>query len=85
VLQQACERHGDQVAFQGLNTADARSIADSVLTDLSLTYARVVDSDQEPLAGLASGGRGVDREIDEIPTAHLEELVTGPAASTPTP
>ncbi|WP_100502085.1 hypothetical protein [Geodermatophilus chilensis] len=85
MLQQACERYGDQVPFQGLNTADTRSTAVSLLADLGVTYARVVDSDQELLTEPAAGGRGVDRQIGEMPAARLEELVAGLAASAPTP
>jgi hypothetical protein len=85
VLQQACERHGHQAAFHGLNTPDTRSIAVSLMADLRVTYARAVDSDQELLTGLATGGRVVDRQIRERPTARLEEVVIGPTASAPTP
>jgi hypothetical protein len=85
LMQQTCERHGDQVAYPAVNTADARSIAVSLMADLGVTYARVVDSDQELLTEPAADGRGVDREIGEMPTARLEELVAGPAGSAPTP
>ncbi len=82
--QEAVERSGDQVAFQGVNTAN-RSTAVSLPADLGATHARVVDSDQELLTKLAADGRVVDRQIREVPTARLEELVTGLATSAPTP
>jgi cytochrome c biogenesis protein CcmG/thiol:disulfide interchange protein DsbE len=85
LLQQAFERYGDQVAFQGVNAADTRSTAVPFTGDLGVTYPRVVDSDQELLTGLAADGRVVDRQIGEMPTARLEELVIGLAASAPTP
>jgi cytochrome c biogenesis protein CcmG/thiol:disulfide interchange protein DsbE len=85
LVQQAFERYGDQVAFQGVNTADTRSTAVSLPVDLGATHARVVDSDHELLTELAADGRVVDRQIREMSTARLEELVTGLAASAPTP
>ncbi len=83
--QEAFERYGAQVGFQGVDTADIRSTAVSLLADLGMTYPTVVDSDRELLAGLAAGGRVVDRQIGELPAARLEELVTGLAASALTP
>ncbi len=82
--QQAFERYSDQVAFQGINTAN-RSTAVSLPANLGTTHARVVDSDQELLTELAADRRAVDRQIRKMPTSRLEELVTGLAASAPTP
>ncbi len=82
--QETFERYGDQVAFQGVNTANP-STAVSLPADLGATYARVVGSDQELLTKLAADGRVVDRQIREMPAARLEELVTGLATSAPTP
>ncbi len=82
--QEAFERYSDQVAFQGINTAN-RSTAVCLLADLGATYARVVDSDQQLLTELAADRRAVDRQIRKTPTSRLEELVTGLAASAPTP
>ncbi|MDP9471210.1 MAG: hypothetical protein M3Q71_11165 [Chloroflexota bacterium] len=82
--QEAFERYSDQVAFQGINTAN-RSTAVCLLAVLGATYTRVVDSDQELLTNLAADGRVVDRQIREMPTVRLEELVNGLAASAPTP
>jgi hypothetical protein len=57
VLRQACERHGDQVAFQGVNTTDTWSTAVSLLADLGATYAHVIDSDPKLLTDPAADGR----------------------------
>ncbi len=82
--QETFERYGDQVAFQGVNTANP-STAVCLPADAGATYARVVGSDQELLTKLAADGRVVDRQIREMPAARLEELVTGLATSAPTP
>ncbi len=82
--QETFERYGDRVAFQGVNTANP-STAVCLPADPGETYARVVDSDQELLTKLAADGRVVDRQLRKRPTARLEELVTGLAASAPTP
>ncbi len=37
--QEACERYGAQVGFQGVSTADIRSTAVSLLADLGAIYA----------------------------------------------
>jgi cytochrome c biogenesis protein CcmG/thiol:disulfide interchange protein DsbE len=68
-----------------VSTADIRSTAVSLPADPGATYAPVVDSDRELLTRLATDGRGVDRQIAEMPAARLEKLVIGPAASAPTP
>jgi hypothetical protein len=41
--------------------------------------------DRELLTEPVAGGRAVDRQIGEMPAARLEEFVTGPTASAPTP
>lgn len=96
LLQQAYERFGDRVGFLGVNTADSRSAAVSLIADLGVTYAHVVDSDKEVLTELAvpglpvtlavaPDGRILDRQIGELSEARLEELVNGLAASAPAP
>jgi hypothetical protein len=78
VLQQACERHGDQVAFQGVNTADTRSTAVSVLADLGATYAHVIDSDQKLLTDPVADGRIVPSACASSPIRRSPLLSRGP-------
>ena len=96
LLQQAYERYGDQIGFLGVDTQDTRSAAVSFLADFGITYAHVVDADKQLLTELGApglpvtlavdaGGRIVDRQIGQMSAARLEELVTGLAASAPTP
>ncbi|WP_409333180.1 TlpA family protein disulfide reductase [Trujillonella humicola] len=87
VLQAAYESYGDRVGFLGVNTQDSRSAAISLLTDVGVTYAHVVDEDGALLAELAArglpvtlavaaDGRVVDRQLGPVSSARLEELLS---------
>ncbi len=97
LLQKAYERDGDRVGFLGVNTEDTPSAAASLLTDLDVTYAHVVDRDKELLTELAApglpvtlavaaDGRVLDRQIGQASAERLNELVSllvADAATTP--
>lgn len=87
LLQVAYERNGDRVGFLGVITEDTRSAAASLLADLGVTYAHVVDQDKELLTELAvpglpvtlavaADGRILDRQIGQASAARLDELVS---------
>lgn len=87
LLQAAYERNGDRVGFLGVITEDTRSAAVSLLVDLGVTYAHVVDQDKELLTELAApglpvtlavaaDGRILDRQIGQASPARLDELVS---------
>ena len=87
LLQAAYERNGDRVGFLGVITEDTRSAAASLLADLDVTYAHVVDQDKELLTELAvpglpvtlavaADGRILDRQIGQASAARLDELVS---------
>ncbi|MFP5371346.1 MAG: TlpA family protein disulfide reductase [Actinomycetes bacterium] len=87
LLQAAYEGNGDRVGFLGVITEDTRSAAVSLLADLGVTYAHVVDRDKELLTHLAApglpvtlavaaDGRILDRQIGQATAARLDELVT---------
>lgn len=96
-LQEAHERAGDQVGFLGVDTRDTPSAAASLLGDLSVTYAHVVDQEGQLLTRLgapglpvtlavASDGRVLDRQIGQASPERIDELVSllvADAASTP--
>lgn len=96
LLQAAHERYGDRIGFLGVNTEDTRPAAVSVLIDLGVTYAHVVDEDKALLTELAApglpvtlavaaDGRVVDRQVGPVSAARLEELVSRLAAEAATP
>lgn len=100
LLQQAYQRTGDQIGFLGVNTEDTRSAAVSLITDLDVTYAHVVDQDKKLLTELgapglpvtlavAADGRVVDRQIGQLSAARLDEmlatLTSGAGSAAPTP
>ncbi|CCH87086.1 Putative Redoxin [Modestobacter italicus] len=87
LLQAAYERYGDRVGFLGVNTQDTRPAAVSLLTDLGVTYAQVIDEDKALLTDLAApglpvtlavaaDGRIIDRQIGAVSAARLEELTS---------
>ncbi|MBJ7453002.1 MAG: TlpA family protein disulfide reductase [Blastococcus sp.] len=97
LLQDAYERDGDRVGFLGVDTEDTPSAAASLLADLDVTYAHVVDRDKELLTELAApglpvtlavaaDGRILDRQIGQASAERLDELVSllvADAATTP--
>lgn len=97
LLQKAYERDGDRVGFLGVNTEDTPSAAASLLADLDVTYAHVVDRDKELLTELAApglpvtlavaaDGRILDQQIGQASAERLDELVSllvADAATTP--
>lgn len=87
LLQEAHERDGDRVGFLGVITEDTSSASASLLSDLDVTYAHVVDQDKELLTELAApglpvtlavaaDGRILDRQIGQASAARLDELVS---------
>lgn len=87
LLQAAYERYGDRVGFLGVNTEDTRSAAVSLLSDLKVTYAHVVDEEKALLTELAApglpvtlavaaDGRIVDRQLGAVSAARVEELAS---------
>ena len=87
LLQAAYERFGDRIGFLGVNTQDTRPAAVSLLTDLGVTYAHVVDEDKALLTELAApglpvtlavaaDGRIVDRQVGPVSADPLEELAS---------
>ena len=87
LLQAAYERDGDRVGFLGVNTEDTPSAAASLLADLDVTYASVVDRDKQLLTELgapglpvtlavAADGQILDRQIGETSPERLDELVS---------
>ncbi|GAA3164583.1 hypothetical protein GCM10010531_16110 [Blastococcus jejuensis] len=87
LLQAAYEGNGDRVGFLGVITEDTRSAAASLLADLDVTYAHVVDQDKELLTELAApglpvtlavaaDGRILDRQIGQASATRLDELVS---------
>ena len=91
LLQSAYERYGDRIGFLGVITEDTRSSSASLITDLGVTYAHVVDEDKALLTELAApglpvtlavaaDGRVIDRQIGQMSAARLEELLTALAA-----
>ena len=98
LLQEAYERDGDRVGFLGVNTEDIPSAAASLLADLDVTYAHVVDGEKELLTELgapglpvtlavAADGRILDRQVGQASAERLDELVAllvaDTAAATP--
>jgi thiol-disulfide isomerase/thioredoxin len=87
LLQAAYERFGDRIGFLGVNTQDTRPAAVSLLADLDVTYAHVVDEDKALLTELAApglpvtlavaaDGRIVDRQVGPVSADRLEELAS---------
>lgn len=87
LLQAAYEGNGDRVGFLGVITEDTPAAAVSLLADLGVTYAHVVDRDKELLAELAASGlpvtlaiagdgRILDRQIGQASASRLDELVS---------
>ncbi|WP_336031490.1 TlpA family protein disulfide reductase [Geodermatophilus sp. FMUSA9-8] len=96
LLQAAHDRYGDRVGFLGVNTEDTRPAAVSLLTDLGVTYAQVVDEDKALMTALAvpglpvtlavaADGRVVDRQVGEVSAERLEELASRLAADAGVP
>ena len=97
LLQEAYERDGDRIGFLGVNTEDTPSAAASLLGDLDVTYAHVVDREKQLLTELgapglpvtlavAADGRILDRHIGQTSPERLDELVSllmADAAATP--
>ena len=98
MLQAAYEREGDRVGFLGVSTEDTPTAAASLLQDLDVTYAHVVDREKELLSALAApglpvtlavaaDGRILDRQIGQMSAQRLDELVAqlvaDAASSTP--
>ena len=97
LLQGAYERDGDRIGFLGVNTEDTPSAAASLLADLDVTYAHVVDRDKDLVTELAApglpvtlavsaDGRVLDRQIGQASAERLDELVSllvAAAATTP--
>ena len=97
LLQEMYERDGDRIGFLGVNTEDTPSAAASLLGDLGVTYAHVVDRDKELLTELgapglpvtlavAADGRILDRQVGQASAERLDELVSllvADAATTP--
>lgn len=98
LLQEAYERDGDdRMGFVGVNTEDTPSAAASLLGDHDVTYAHVVDREQQLLTELGApglpgtlavtaGGRILDRHIGQTSPERLAEpvsLLVADAASTP--
>lgn len=98
LLQTAYERDGDVIGFLGVNTEDTPSAAASLLAELDVTYAHVVDREKELLTELvapglpitlavAADGRILDRQIGQASADRLDELVSllvaDAASSTP--
>ena len=86
LLQEAHERYGDRVGFLGVNTEDPPSAAASLLEDLGVTYASVVDRERRLLDELAApglpvtlavaaDGRVLARQVGQMSAEQLEELV----------
>ena len=86
-LQEAYERDGDRVGFLGVNTEDTPSAAASLLADLFVTYASVVDREKQLLTELGApglpvtlavtaDGRILDRQIGQASAERLDELVS---------
>jgi hypothetical protein len=85
------------VGFLGVNTEDTPSAAASLLDDLDVTYAHVVDRGKQLLTELgapglpvtlavAADGRILDRQIGQASADRLDELVSllvADAAATP--
>ncbi|GAB4082044.1 TlpA family protein disulfide reductase [Modestobacter muralis] len=97
LLQAAYERSRDRIGVLGVDTEDTPSAAASLLADLDLTYAHVVDREKELLTELgapglpvtlavAADGTILDRQIGQASADRLDELVSlllADAASTP--
>ncbi|SSC22237.1 thioredoxin [Klenkia terrae] len=98
LLQDVYERYGSRVGVLGVNTEDTPSAAASLLADLDVTYAHVVDRDKRLLNELgvpglpvtlavAADGRILDRQVGQASAERLEEmislLVTDAATSPP--
>ena len=86
LLQDAYERYGDRIGFLGVDTEDPPSAAASLLTDLGVTYASVVDRERRLLDELAApglpvtlavaaDGRVLARQVGQMSAERLEELV----------
>ena len=87
LLQTAYEREGDRVGFLGVNTEDTPTAAASLLEDLDVTYAHVVDREKELLSALATpglpvtlavaaDGRILDRQVGQMSAERLDQLVS---------
>lgn len=87
LLQDAYERYGDRIGFLGVNTEDPPSAAASLLTDLGVTYASVVDRERRLLNELAApglpvslavagDGRVLARQVGQMSAERLEELLS---------
>ena len=86
LLQEAYERYDDRIGFLGVNTEDPSSAAASLLADLGITYASVVDRERRLLDELAApglpvtlavaaDGRVLAREVGQMSAERLEGLV----------
>ena len=87
LLQEAYERAGDRVGFLGVDTEDTPSAAASLLADLDVTYAHVVDQEKQLLTELgapglpvtlavAADGRILDRQIGQASAERFDELLS---------
>jgi thiol-disulfide isomerase/thioredoxin len=96
LIEDAYARSGDRLGFLGVNTEDPRSAAVSLLADLDVTFAHVVDREGRLLADLglpglpvtlavASDGRVIDRQVGQLSAARLDEMVAELATGAPTP
>jgi thiol-disulfide isomerase/thioredoxin len=96
LIEDAYARSGDQIGFLGVNTEDSRSAAVSLLADLDVTFAHVVDQEGRLLTELglpglpvtlavAADGRVIDRQVGQLSGARLDEMVAELTADAPTP
>lgn len=96
LIEDAYARSGDRIGFLGVNTEDPPSAAASLLADLDVTFAHVVDQEGRLLTELglpglpvtlavASDGRVIDRQVGQLTVARLDEMVAELAADVPTP
>ena len=96
LIEDAYARSGDRIGFLGVNTEDPRSAAVSLLADLDVTFAHLVDQEGRLLAGLglpglpvtlavAPDGRVIDRQVGQLSAARPDEMVAELTADAPTP
>ena len=96
LIEDAYARSGDRIGFLGVNTEDPRSAAVSLLADLDVTFAHLVDQEGRLLAELglpglpvtlavAPDGRVIDRQVGQLSAARLDEMVAELTADAPTP
>jgi thiol-disulfide isomerase/thioredoxin len=96
LIEDAYARSGDRIGFLGVNTEDPRSAAVSLLADLDVTFAHLVDPEGRLLTELglpglpvtlavAADGRVIDRQVGQLSAARLDEMVAELTAGAPTP